>query len=69
MRIHSYQLGKLNVFKLQCVGHFGILTTDTELDNIEDQFSRLHVIEVGSGDFVVGDCNNINSFHLVKLHL
>ena len=56
-----YQLGKLNVFKLQCetfeYSHEEIDVGIAELDNIEDQFSY-HVsmiLGAGSGDFVVGE--------------
>ena len=56
-----YQLGKLNVFKLQCetfeYSHEEIDVGIAELDNIEDQFS--YQVEMtlgsGSGDFVVGE--------------
>ena len=56
-----YQLGKLNVFKLQCetfeYSHEEIDVGIAELDNIEDQFSYQvsMVLGAGSGDFVVGE--------------
>ena len=56
-----YQLGKLNVFKLQCetfeYSHEEIDVGIAELDNIEDQFSYQvsMVLGSGSGDFVVGE--------------
>ena len=56
-----YQLGKLNVFKLQCetfeYSHEEIDVGIAELDNIEDQFSYQvsMVLGTGSGDFVVGE--------------
>ena len=56
-----YQLGKLNVFKLQCetfeYSHEEIDVGIAELDNIEDQFSYqvTMTLGAGSGDFVVGE--------------
>ena len=56
-----YQLGKLNVFKLQCetfeYSHEEIDVGIAELDNIEDQFSYQvqMTLGAGSGDFVVGE--------------
>jgi len=56
-----YQLGKLNVFKLQCetfeYSHEEIDVGIAELDNIEDQFSYQVQMTLGSGsgDFVVGE--------------
>ncbi len=56
-----YQLGKLNVFKLQCetfeYSHEEIDVGIAELDNIEDQFSYqvTMTLGTGSGDFVVGE--------------
>jgi len=56
-----YQLGKLNVFKLQCetfeYSHETIDVGIAELDNIEDQFSYQVQMNLGagSGDFVVGE--------------
>tara|TARA_B100001559_G_scaffold74064_2_gene60910 strand:- start:243 stop:1160 length:918 start_codon:yes stop_codon:yes gene_type:complete len=56
-----YQLGKLNVFKLQCetfeYSHEEIDVGIAELDNIEDQFSYQvsMILGAGSGDFVVGE--------------
>ena len=56
-----YQLGKLNVFKLQCetfeYSHEEIDVGIAELDNIEDQFSYQvsMTLGTGSGDFVVGE--------------
>lgn len=56
-----YQLGKLNVFKLQCetfeYSHEEIDVGIAELDNIEDQFSYQvsMILGSGSGDFVVGE--------------
>ena len=56
-----YQLGKLNVFKLQCetfeYSHEEIDVGIAELDNIEDQFSYQvsMVLGTGSGNFVVGE--------------
>jgi len=56
-----YQLGKLNVFKLQCetfeYSHEEIDVGIGELDNIEDQFSYQvsMTLGAGSGDFVVGE--------------
>ena len=56
-----YQLGKLNVFKLQCetfeYSHEEIDVGIAELYNIEDQFSYQvsMVLGSGSGDFVVGE--------------
>ena len=56
-----YQLGKLNVFKLQCetfeYSHESIDVGIAELDNIEDQFSYQVQMNLGagSGDFVVGE--------------
>ena len=56
-----YQLGKLNVFKLQCetfeYSHEEIDVGIAELDNIEDQFSYQvsMILGTGSGDFVVGE--------------
>ena len=56
-----YQLGKLNVFKLQCeafeYSHEEIDVGIAELDNIEDQFSYQvsMALGAGSGDFVVGE--------------
>ena len=56
-----YQLGKLNVFKLQCetfeYSHEEIDVGIAELDSIEDQFSYqvTMTLGAGSGDFVVGE--------------
>ena len=56
-----YQLGKLNVFKLQCetfeYSHEEIDVGIAELDNIEDQFSYQvsMILGAGSGDFLVGE--------------
>lgn len=56
-----YQLGKLNVFKLQCetfeYSHEEIDVGIAELDNIEDKFSYqvTMTLGAGSGDFVVGE--------------
>ena len=56
-----YQLGKLNVFKLQCetfeYSHEEIDVGIAELDNIEDKFSYQvsMVLGAGSGDFQIGE--------------
>lgn len=56
-----YQLGKLNVFKLQCetfeYSHEEIDVGIAELDNIEDQFSYQvsMTLGAGSGTFQVGE--------------
>ena len=56
-----YQLGKLNVFKLQVetfeYSHESIDVGIAELDNVEDQFSYQvqMTLGTGSGDFVVGE--------------
>ena len=56
-----YQLGKLNVFKLQVetfeYSHESIDVGIAELDNVEDQFSYQVQMTLGSGsgDFVVGE--------------
>ena len=56
-----YQLGKLNVFKLQCetfeYSHETIDVGIAELDNIEDQFSYQvsMTLGAGSGNFIVGE--------------
>lgn len=56
-----YQLGKLNVFKLQCetfeYSHEEIDVGIAELDNIEDKFSYqvTMTLGAGSGDYIVGE--------------
>ena len=56
-----YQLGKLNVFKLQCetfeYSHEEIDVGIAELDNIEDKLSYQvsMVLGAGSGDFQIGE--------------